>query len=123
MIVATAINGKVGDADGTRSPSPRQPSSAILRATRRRASPTWFTAERASSTGRAIPAGKRRTATRGTPGVTHLDALGRTFLTMEGNGAAGAYSTRLKLDLDGNLLDWIANHPLYKDIPKGPIGK
>ena len=43
-------------------------------------------------------------AHRGTPGVAHLDALGRTFLTMEDNGAADAYATRLKLDLEGNPL-------------------
>ena len=43
-------------------------------------------------------------AHRGTPGVAHLDALGRTFLTIEDNGAAGSYSTRLTLDLEGNPL-------------------
>lgn len=43
-------------------------------------------------------------AHRGTPGVAHLDALGRTFLTIEDNGAAGKYPTRLTLDLDGNPL-------------------
>jgi RHS repeat-associated protein len=41
---------------------------------------------------------------RGTPGVAHLDALGRTFLTIEDNGAAGAYATRVSLDLEGNPL-------------------
>jgi RHS repeat-associated protein len=41
---------------------------------------------------------------RGTPGVAHLDALGRTFLTIEDNGAAGIYATRLTLDLEGNPL-------------------
>ena len=43
-------------------------------------------------------------AHRGTPGVTHLDALGRPFLTIEDNGAAGSYATRLTLDLEGNPL-------------------
>jgi RHS repeat-associated protein len=43
-------------------------------------------------------------AHRGTPGVAHLDALGRTFLTIEDNGAAGTYATRLTLDLEGNPL-------------------
>ena len=43
-------------------------------------------------------------AHRGTPGVAHLDALGRTFLTIEDNGAAGSYATRLTLDLEGNSL-------------------
>ncbi len=41
-------------------------------------------------------------AHRGTPGVAHLDALGRTFLTIEDNGPAGAYATRLVLDVEGN---------------------
>ena len=41
---------------------------------------------------------------RGTPGVAHLDALGRTFLTIENNGAAGSYATRHMLDLEGNPL-------------------
>jgi len=43
-------------------------------------------------------------AHRDTPGVAHLDALGRTFLTREDNGVAGTYSTRLTLDLEGNPL-------------------
>ncbi len=36
--------------------------------------------------------------------MAHLDALGRTFLTIEDNGAAGAYPTRLVLDVEGNPL-------------------
>ncbi len=36
--------------------------------------------------------------------MTHLDPLGRSFLTMEDNGAAGAYATRLSLDIEGNPL-------------------
>ena len=43
-------------------------------------------------------------AHRGTPGVAHLDALGRTFLTMEDNGDADTYATCIKLDLEGNPL-------------------
>jgi RHS repeat-associated protein len=41
---------------------------------------------------------------RGTPGVTHVDAFGRTFLTIEDNGTAGSYNTRLTLDVEGNSL-------------------
>ena len=41
-------------------------------------------------------------AHRGTPGVAHLDALGRTFLMIEDNGAAGSYATRLTLNVEGN---------------------
>ena len=36
--------------------------------------------------------------------MAHLDALGRTFLTIEDNGAAGIHATRLTLDLEGNPL-------------------
>jgi hypothetical protein len=34
--------------------------------------------------------------------VAHLDALGRTFLTIEDNGVAGSHTTRLTLDIEGN---------------------
>ncbi|MEO5726951.1 MAG: RHS repeat-associated core domain-containing protein [Byssovorax sp.] len=43
-------------------------------------------------------------AHRDTPGVAHLDALGRTFLTMEDNGSAGTYPTHVALDIEGNPL-------------------
>ena len=39
-----------------------------------------------------------------TPGIAHLDALGRTFLTIEDNGAAGQYTTTVALDVEGNPL-------------------
>src|SRR5262249_45028437 len=38
------------------------------------------------------------------PSVVHLDPLGRTFLTIEDNGAAGKYPTRAALDIEGNAL-------------------
>ena len=37
-----------------------------------------------------------------TPAVVHLDTLGRTFLTIADNGAAGKYETRVQLDIEGN---------------------
>jgi RHS repeat-associated protein len=37
-----------------------------------------------------------------TPGIAHLDPLGRTFLTIADNGAAGQYSTAIELDIEGN---------------------
>ncbi|HEX8354573.1 MAG TPA: toxin TcdB middle/N-terminal domain-containing protein, partial [Pyrinomonadaceae bacterium] len=37
-----------------------------------------------------------------TPSVSHLDALGRAFLTVADNGAAGKYETRVELDIEGN---------------------
>ncbi|HEU4405627.1 MAG TPA: SpvB/TcaC N-terminal domain-containing protein [Polyangiaceae bacterium] len=38
----------------------------------------------------------------GTPTVAHLDALGRTFLTVADNGPAGKRPTRVALDVEGN---------------------
>jgi RHS repeat-associated protein len=37
-----------------------------------------------------------------TPAVVHLDTLGRTFLTIADNGAAGKHETRVELDIEGN---------------------
>ena len=37
-----------------------------------------------------------------TPGTAHLDALGRTFLTIADNGSNGKFATRINLDLEGN---------------------
>lgn len=39
-----------------------------------------------------------------TPALTHLDALGREFLTVQDNGAAGFQSVHSQLDVEGNLL-------------------
>src|SRR5262249_5379763 len=37
-----------------------------------------------------------------TPSVAHFDTLGRSFLTIADNGAAGKYETRVELDIEGN---------------------
>src|SRR5262249_34562749 len=37
----------------------------------------------------------------GTPTVIKLDSLGRTFLTIADNAAAGSYQTRVALDVEG----------------------
>jgi RHS repeat-associated protein len=37
-----------------------------------------------------------------TPTMAHLDTLGRVFLTIADNGAAGKYETRVELDIEGN---------------------
>lgn len=37
-----------------------------------------------------------------TPTVVHLDTLGRAFLTVADNGAAGRFETRVELDIEGN---------------------
>jgi RHS repeat-associated protein len=39
-----------------------------------------------------------------TPGITHLDALGRAVRTIEDNGPAGQYTTTTALDIEGNPL-------------------
>lgn len=39
----------------------------------------------------------------GTPAIVHLDALGRAFLTIADNGAAGMYETAVELDIESNL--------------------
>lgn len=41
----------------------------------------------------------------GTPAVVHTDPLGRTFLTIADNGAAGAYESRSVLDVQGRTLE------------------
>jgi RHS repeat-associated protein len=38
----------------------------------------------------------------GTPTIAHLDSLGRPFLTIADNGAAGLQPTRVELDCEGN---------------------
>lgn len=47
-------------------------------------------------------AAKKAAKHAGTPTVAHLDALGRTFLTIADNGDAGKYETRVELDIEGN---------------------
>src|SRR5690606_33548435 len=38
------------------------------------------------------------------PTETHFDSLGRPFLVVADNGAAGKYETRTVLDVEGNVL-------------------
>jgi RHS repeat-associated protein len=66
--------------------------------------PTWH-----SEYSGSLDAEKQRAATKaaahaGTPAIAHLDTLGRTFLTIADNGAAGKYETRVELDLEGNTI-------------------
>lgn len=65
--------------------------------------PTWY-GQRASG---GLGALEQEAATKaavhaGTPSVTHADSLGRTFLTIADNAAAGKYFTRVELDIEGN---------------------
>ncbi|WP_271594354.1 SpvB/TcaC N-terminal domain-containing protein [Bradyrhizobium sp. CCBAU 65884] len=41
---------------------------------------------------------------KGTPGVLHLDAMGRAFLSVADNGERGTYETRSTLDITGKIL-------------------
>lgn len=59
----------------------------------------------------ALPAGdpERRAADlaqahAGTPSLVHLDSLSRIFLSVADNGAAGAFATRIELDVEGKQL-------------------
>jgi len=49
-------------------------------------------------------AAEKAAAHRDTPTVTHLDALGRPYLTVADNGSDGQYETRTELDIEGKPL-------------------
>jgi RHS repeat-associated protein len=49
-----------------------------------------------------------------TPSVAQLDTLGRTFLTIADNGAAGKYPTNVEIDIQGNQLS--VTDPLNRKI-------
>ena len=68
--------------------------------------PTWH-ASRIAGTPEEQDAAKKAEAHAATPAVTHLDNLGRPFLTLADNGAAGKYVTRTELDVEGNERDVI----------------
>lgn len=65
----------------------------------------------------ANPSGSREERARalaevhaGTPGIVHLDTLGRPVLTEEDNKAAATYKTRILLDIEGRQRElWDAN--------------
>ncbi|VVQ21613.1 SpvB/TcaC N-terminal domain-containing protein [Pseudomonas fluorescens] len=65
-------------------------------------SPTWYAQRINANLGpQEQDAAVKAAAHANTPGVTHLDALGRPFLTIADNGAAGRYATRVELDIQG----------------------
>lgn len=47
-------------------------------------------------------AAQKAAAHAATPSTAYLDSLGRTFLTVVDNGAAGKFATRVELDIEGN---------------------
>lgn len=65
--------------------------------------PTWHAARINGQKGADEKAAAQKTeAHANTPSRAHLDALGRTFLTMADNGAAGKLDLRVELDIEGN---------------------
>ncbi|KAK6529747.1 hypothetical protein TWF281_008909 [Arthrobotrys megalospora] len=70
--------------------------------------PTWYEARRNGQKGSDEQAAATKTAAHAdTPSVTHLDALGRTILTVVDNGSDGKFETRLNLDISGNRRELI----------------
>jgi RHS repeat-associated protein len=66
--------------------------------------PTWYSQFSTSANPAEKDATQKALAHAGTPAIAHLDTLGRTFLTIADNGAAGKYETRVELDLEGNTI-------------------
>lgn len=65
--------------------------------------PTWYTARKGGGLGAQEQAAAAKAAVHAnTPTITHVDSLGRTFLSIADNGAAGQYATRTELDIEGN---------------------
>ncbi len=66
--------------------------------------PTWH-ARRAGGALGAVEqqAAAKSAAHAATPTVSHLDALGRPFLTVQDNGPAGSVPTRMVYDVEGNV--------------------
>ncbi|PSR18282.1 toxin [filamentous cyanobacterium CCP3] len=73
----------------------RLPESAYL--------PTWYEQRIGGALGAEEKSAAEKAANHAnTPTIAHLDMLGRTFLTIANNGAAGKYETRVDLDIEGN---------------------
>jgi RHS repeat-associated protein len=64
--------------------------------------PTWFQRMDASSDSDERNAALRTKAHAGTPTVSHVDSLGRPFLSIADNGTDGMYQTRIASDIEGN---------------------
>jgi RHS repeat-associated protein len=66
-------------------------------------SPTWYVQRAGGARGaEEQDAAAKAVAHAGTPKVAYFDSLGRTFLTIADNGAAGKYSTDVELDVQNN---------------------
>ena len=64
-------------------------------------SPTWRVTY-AGGNAQQQDAAAKTAAHANTPTLSYLDTLGRTFLTIADNGAAGKYATRMGLDIQSN---------------------
>lgn len=64
--------------------------------------PTWFQRMSASADTHEQNAALRTKPHAGTPAVSHVDSLGRPFLSIADNGVAGRYETRVDSDIEGN---------------------
>lgn len=67
--------------------------------------PTWYAQRSGGGLGASEQAAATKSAAHAnTPTVSYFDTLGRMFLTVTDNGAAGKYSTRTVFDIQGNPL-------------------
>jgi RHS repeat-associated protein len=65
-------------------------------------SPTWYAQRISGNRGTQEKDAAAKTAAHAaTPGISHLDALGRPFLAIADNATAGKYATRVELDIQG----------------------
>ncbi len=65
--------------------------------------PTWYT-QQVGGTALQQAAAAKTAVHADTPSLAYFDTLGRTFLSIVDNGAAGTYSTRNQLDIKGNIV-------------------
>jgi RHS repeat-associated protein len=66
----------------------------------------WYTQRAGGSLGDAHKDAADKAATHaGTPTITHLDGIGRAFLTVRDGGSAGKVQVRTRFDIEGNALD------------------
>ena len=66
--------------------------------------PTWYTQNNSDTSQNQIAAAKAL-AHANTPTTAYFDTLGRAFLTVVDNAAAGKFSSRVELDIQGNQLE------------------
>jgi RHS repeat-associated protein len=64
--------------------------------------PTWFQRMSASADTDEQNAALRTKPHAGTPALSHVDSLGRPFLSIADNGVTGKYETRVVSDIEGN---------------------